>query len=80
MAEAMACIAEAKNIRFMGNLGIRGGFSMHDPVFTMWLHLSMLINLNMPLIIPNQVPVDVHHGEAINVNFLPIHRPSNCDL
>ena len=52
MAEAMACIAESKIICFMGNPGIRGDFSMHDPVFTTWLHLSMLVDLNMPLIIP----------------------------
>jgi hypothetical protein len=58
MVEATACIAGSKIIRFMGNPGIRGGFSMHDPVFTMWLHLSMLVNLNTPLIIPKQVPVD----------------------
>ncbi len=79
-AEAMACIAESKIICFMGNPGIRGGFSMHDPVFTTWLHLSMLADLNTPLIIPNQVPVDARHGEAINVNIFPMRRPNNCNL
>jgi hypothetical protein len=79
-SEAMACIAESKIIRFMGNPGIRGGFSMHDPVFTTWLHLSMLVNLNTHLIIPKQLPVDAQHGEAINVNILPMCRPNNCNL
>jgi hypothetical protein len=53
---------------------------MHDPVFTTWLHLSMLVDLNMSLIIPKQVPVDAQHGEAINVNILPMRRPNNCNL
>ncbi len=79
-AEAMACIAESKIIPFMGNPGIRGGFSMHDPVFTTWLHLSMLVDLNMPLIIPKRVSVDARHAEAIDVNILPMHRPNNCNL
>jgi hypothetical protein len=79
-AEAMACIVESKIICFMGNPEIRGGFSMHDPVRTRWLHLSMLVDLNTPLIIPKQVPVDVRHSEAIDVNILPMRCPNNCNL
>ena len=32
-AECMACILEAKLIRYSGNPGIRGGFTMQNPVF-----------------------------------------------
>jgi len=41
----MACIWEAKVIHFLGNPGIRvrGGFTMQNPVFITWLHLSMLM-------------------------------------
>jgi hypothetical protein len=53
---------------------------MHDPVFTMWLHCSMLVDLNMTLIIPKQVPVDAQHGEAIGVNILPMRHPNICNL
>jgi hypothetical protein len=76
----MACISEAKLIRYSGNPGIRGGFTMQNPVFITWLHLSMLIDILTPLIIPNRVPVDARYGEAINLDSLPIHRPNNCDL
>jgi hypothetical protein len=78
--ECMACIGEAKLIRFMGNPGIRGGFTMQNLVFTTWLHLSMLIDIQTPLVIPNQVPVDAHYGETIDLDFLPICRPNNCNL
>jgi hypothetical protein len=52
-AECMACIWEAKLIRFSENPGIRGGFTMQNPVFITRLHLSMLIDIHTPLIIPN---------------------------
>jgi len=76
----MACISEAKLIFYSGNPGIRGGFIMQNPVFITWLHLSMLIDIHTPLIIPNRVPVDARYGEAINLDSLPILRPNNCDL
>ncbi len=79
-AECMACISEAKIIHYSGNPGIRGGFTMQNPVFITWLHLSMLIDIHTPLIIPNRVPVDTCYGEAINLDLLPIRRPNNCDL
>ena len=79
-AECMACISEAKLICYLGNPGIRGGFTMQNPVFITWLHLTMLIDIHTPLIIPNRVPVDVRYGEAINLDLLPIRCPNNCDL
>ena len=79
-AECMACIWEAKIIRYSGNPGIRGGFTMQNPVFITWLHPTMLIDIHTPLIIPNQVPVDARYGETINLDLLPIRRPNNCDL
>ena len=48
LAECMACIWEAKTIRYSGNPGIRGGFNMQNPVFITWLHLSMLIDIHTP--------------------------------
>ncbi len=68
----MACIWEAKLIHFLGYPGIRGGFTNQNPVLITWLHLSMLIDILTPLIIPNQVPVDARYGETININLLPI--------
>ena len=79
-AECMACIWEAKLICYSGNPGIRGGFTMQNPVFITWLHLTMLIDIHTPLIIPNRVPVDARYGETINLDLLPICRPNNCDL
>ena len=77
----MACIWEAKIIRYSGNPGIRGGFTMQNPVFVTWLHLKFLIDIHTPLIIPNRVPVDARYGEAINLDSsLPIRRPNNCNL
>jgi len=78
----MACILEAKLIRYLGNPGIRGGFTMQNPMFIIitWLHLSMLIDIHTPLIIPNRVPVDVRYGKAINLDSLPIRCTNNCDL
>jgi hypothetical protein len=80
-AECMACIWEAKIIRYSGNPGIRGGFTMQNPVFVTWLHLKFLIDIHTPLIIPNRVPVDARYGETINLDSsLPIRRPNNCNL
>ena len=76
----MACICEAKLIHYSGNPGIRSGFTMQNPVFITWLHLTMLIDIHTLLIIPNRVPVDARYGETINLDSLPIHRPNNCDL
>ena len=76
--ECMACIGEAKRIRFMGNPGIRGGFTMQNFVFITWLHLSMLIDIHTPLVIPNQVHVDARYGETIDLNSIPIRRPNNA--
>jgi len=53
---------------------------MQNPVFITWLHLTMLIDIHTPLIIPNQVPVDAHYGETINLNSLPIRHPNSYDL
>ena len=33
---------------------------------------KILIEIHKPLIIPNQVPVDAHYGETINLDLLPI--------
>jgi len=49
-AKCMACIWEAKIIRYSGNPRIRGGFTMQNPVFITWLHLTMLIiDIHTPL-------------------------------
>jgi hypothetical protein len=79
-AECMACIWEAKIFRYSGNPGIRGGFTMQNPVFITWLHLSMLIDIHTPLIIPNQVPVETRYGEIINLDLRSICCPNNCNL
>ncbi len=76
----MACIWEAKLIRFSENPGIRGGFTMQNPVFITWLHLSMLIDIHTPLIFPNRVPNDARYGDTIDLDLLPIRRPNNCNL
>jgi hypothetical protein len=76
----MASIWEAKIIRYSGNPGSRGGFTMQNPVFITWLHLTIFIDIHTPLIIPNRVPVDARYGETINLNSFPICRPNNCDL
>jgi len=79
-AECMASILEAKLICFLGHPEIRSGFTIQNPVFVTWLHLSMLIDIHTPLIIPNRVPVDVRYDETIDLDLLPICCPNNCDL
>jgi len=79
-AECIACIWEAKIIRYSGNPGIRGGFTMQNPVFIAWLHLTIFIDIYTPLIIPNRVPVDPRYEETLYLDSLPIRRPNNCDL
>jgi len=65
----MACIWEANIIRYSGN-----------PVFITWLHMTMLIDIHTPLIIPNRVPKNARYSETINLDLLPIRRPNNFDL
>jgi hypothetical protein len=76
----MACIWEAKIIHYSENPGIRGGFTMQNPVFITWLDLTMLIDIDTTLIIPNRIPVDARYGETINLDSLHIRRPNNCNL
>ena len=81
-AECMACIWEAKIIRYSRKPGIRGGFTMQKSWFITWLHLHlpMLIDIHTPLIITNQVPVETRYGETINLDLRPICCPNNCNL
>ncbi len=53
---------------------------MQNPVFITWLDLTMLIDIDTTLIIPNRIPVDARYGETINLDSLHIRRPNNCNL
>ena len=64
----------------LGKSRDKGGYLMQNLVFITWLHLSMLIDIHTPLIIPNRVPIDVCYGETIDLELLPICCPNNCDL
>ncbi len=85
-AECMASLTEAIFLCFLGRppnvLGNEksGGISLDNPHFTTWLHLSMLIDFETPLINPDRKPRGAIYGEIIDINSLPIHRPLECDL
>ena len=86
MAECMASLTEAKFLCYLGrppNIPGNeksGGIPLDNPHFTTWLHLSMLIDFETPLINPAHKPRGAIYGEIIDINSLPIRRPLECDL
>ena len=85
-AECMASLTEAKFLCYLGrppNIPGNeksGGIPLDNPHFTTWLHLSMLIDFETPLINPARKPRGAIYGEIIDINSLPICRPLECDL
>ncbi len=57
-----------------------GGIHLDNLHFTTWLHLSMLIDIQTPLINQDRKPRGAIYGEIIDINSLPICRPHECDL
>ncbi len=56
------------------------GIHLDNPHFTTWLHLSILIDIQTPLINQDHKPCGAIYGEIIDINSLPIHHPLECDL
>ncbi len=85
-AECMASLTEAKFLCYLGRPPNvpgnekSGGIPLDNPHFTMWLHLSMLIDFETPLINPARKPCGAIYSEIIAINWLPIHRPLEYDL
>ncbi len=85
-AECMASLTEAKLLCYLGRPPSvpgnekSGGIHLDNPHFTMWLHLSMLVDIQTPLINPDRKPRGAIYGEIIDINSLPIHHPLECDL
>jgi hypothetical protein len=85
-AECMASLTEAKFLCYLGRPPNvpgnekSGGIPLDNPHFTTWLHLSMLIDFETPLINPACKPRGAIYGEIIDINSLPICRPLECDL
>jgi hypothetical protein len=86
MAECMASLTEAKFLCYLGrppNIPGNeksGGIPLDNPHFTTWLHLSMLIDFETPLVNPARKPRGAIYGEIIDINSLPICHPLECDL
>jgi hypothetical protein len=86
MAECMASLTEAKFLHYLGcppnvpGNEKSGGIPLDNPHFTMWLHLSMLIDFETPLINPARKPCGAIYGEIIDINSLPICHSLECDL
>ncbi len=85
-AECRASLTEAKFLCYLrrqpnitGNEK-SGGIPLDNPHFTTWLHLSMLIDFETPLINLACKPCGAIYGEIIDINSLPICRPLECDL
>ncbi len=82
----MASRMEAKFLHYLGrppsipNNEKSGGIHLDNPHFTTWLHLSMLIDIQMPHINQDCKPRAAIYGEIIDINSLPIHCPLECDL
>ncbi len=85
-AECMASLTEAKFLCYLGRPPNvpgnekSGGIPLDNPHFTMWLHLSMLVDFETPLINPACKPRGAIYGEIIDINSLPICHPPECDL
>ncbi len=86
MAECIASLTEAKFLCYLerppsapGNEK-SGGIHLDNPHITTWLHLSMLIDIQTPLINQDCKPCVAIYGEIIDINSLPIRRPLECDL
>ncbi len=85
-AECMASLMEAKFLCFLGrppsvpNNEKSRDIHLDNPHFTMWLHLSMLIDIQMPLINQDCKPHGAIYGEIIDINSLSICHPYECDL
>ncbi len=86
MAECMASLMEAKFLCYLGRPPSipgnekSGGIHLDNPHFTKWLHLSMLIDIQTPLINWDCKPRGSIYGEIIDISSLPIRRPLVCDL
>jgi hypothetical protein len=85
-AECMASLMEAKFLCCLGRPPSipsnekSGGIHLDNPHFTTWPHLSMLIDIQTPLINQDCKPRGAIYGEIIDINSLPICRPHECDL
>jgi hypothetical protein len=85
-AECMGSLMEAKFLHYLGRPPSipsnekSGGIHLDNPHFTMWLHLSMLIDIQMPLINQDCKPCGAIYGEIIDIYSLPICRLHECDL
>ncbi len=86
MTECMASLTEAKFLCYLGRRPSdpgnekSGGIHLDNPHFTTWLHLSMLIDIQTPLINQDCKPRGAIYDEIIDINSLPICRPPECDL
>jgi hypothetical protein len=76
-AECMTSLTEAKFLCYLrrspnvpGNEK-SGGIPLDNPHFTTWLHLSMLIDFETPLINPARKPCEAIYGEIIDINHSP---------
>jgi hypothetical protein len=82
----MASLTEAKFLCYLGRPPSipgnekSGGIHLDNRHFTTWLHLSMLIDIQMPLINGDRKPRGAIYGEIIDINSLPIRRSLECDL
>ncbi len=82
----MASLIEAKLRCYLGTPPSvpsneeNGGIHLDNPHFTTWLHLSMLIDIQTPLINQDCKPRGAIYGEIIDINSLLICHPHECDL
>ncbi len=82
----MASLTKRKFLCYLGRLPCipgnekSGGIHLDNPHFTLWLHLAMLIDIQMPLINQGCKPRGAIYGEIIDINSLPIRHPLECDL
>ncbi len=80
----MASLTEAKILCYLGRPPSipgnekSGGIHLDNPHFT--TDLSMLIDIQTPLIKQDRKPRGAIYGEIIDINSLPICRPLECDL
>jgi hypothetical protein len=52
-----------------------GGFPLTNLKFKMWLHLKMLINMELPLINSSRPPPVDCNGQEIDMSAFPIQQP-----
>ncbi len=78
--ECESILAEIEMMQKMGTPVPYGSFPLANLKFKMWLHLKMLIDMEMPLTNSSCLPPVNCNGQEIDMSAFPIQQPHPEDL